>query len=104
MSITRATTASGMRRAATLDGSPRRMPGFLGFMVVPLIAVLIVVDAVNGGGSPPTVRSVAAILVWWTILMAFAFLGGPRARVRPAALACAGLLLVFALLAGLSVA
>jgi hypothetical protein len=76
----------------------------LSFMVGPLIAVLIVVDAVNGGGSPPAVRSVAAILVWWSILMGVAFGIGPRACVRPAALACAGLLLAFALLAGFSIA
>ncbi len=37
--------------------------------LVPLIASLIVVDALLGGGSPPEVRSVAAILVWWAVLV-----------------------------------
>lgn len=104
MSTTRATTASGTRPAAGMNGNPRRMPGFVSFMVVPLLAVPIVVDAVNGGGSPPAVRSVAAILVWWAILMGVAFGLGPRGQVRPAALACGGLLLAFALLAGISIA
>ena len=105
MSTTRATTASGMRRTAAVEGSPRRRLGsVLRFMLSPLIAVLIVVDAVNGGGSPPAARSVAAILVWWAILMGIAFSLGPRERIPRIALACVGLLLAFALLAGISMA
>jgi hypothetical protein len=72
------------------------------FTLGPLIAFLIVLDAVNGGGSPSAARSVAAILVWWGLLIALAFGIGPRARVPVPAVACAGLLVAFALLAGLS--
>jgi hypothetical protein len=105
MSTTRATTASELRRTGAVEGSPRRrFDSVLRVMLSPLIAVVIVVDAVNGGGSPPAARSVAAILVWWAILMAVAFSLGPRHRVPRAALACAVLLLAFALLAGISMA
>ena len=72
------------------------------FIVSPLIAVLIVLDAVNGGGSSANARSVAAILVWWAILMGVAFSIGPRSRPPRAATVCAGLLLAFAVLAGFS--
>jgi O-Antigen ligase len=72
------------------------------FIVSPLIAILIVVDAVNGGGSSANARSVAAILVWWAILTGVAFSVGPRARVPRAAVVCAALLLAFAVLAGIS--
>jgi hypothetical protein len=71
-------------------------------IVSPLIALLIVLDTVSSGGAPVDVRSVAAILVWWAVLMAVAFSIGPRATVPRVALACAGLLLAFALLVGIS--
>src|SRR3954451_16029954 len=102
MSIASATRASGRRHAAR-GGSWRPGLGWLlRYMLVPLVASLIVVDATDGGGAPPAARSVAAILVWWGLLMALAFSLGPRGRVRPAAIACAGLMLAFALLDGIS--
>jgi hypothetical protein len=61
-----------------------------------------VVAAVAGGGSSPTARSVAAILVWWGILATVALGLTPRAPVPRAAVACAGLLAALALLALLS--
>jgi hypothetical protein len=61
-----------------------------------------VVAAVAGGGSSPTARSVAAILVWWGILATVALGLAPRAPVPRAAVACAGLLAALALLALLS--
>ncbi|HMJ97272.1 MAG TPA: O-antigen ligase family protein [Thermoleophilaceae bacterium] len=70
---------------------------------VVLIASLIVVDAVLGGQSPSAVRSVAAILVWWGILVAVAFDLAPRAAVPRAALACTGLLVLFGLFTALSI-
>src|SRR3954451_16105337 len=104
MSIASATRASGRRHAAR-GGSWRPGLGWLlRYMLVPLVASLIVLDDTDGGGAPPAARSVAAILVWWGLLMALAFSLGPRGRVRPAALACAGLMLALALQAGLSIA
>src|SRR4051812_42735433 len=102
MSTTNASTATGMRVNARPEGPRRRWPDLLRFTLGPLIAFLIVLDAVNGGGSPLAARSVAALLVWWGLLVAMAFGLGPRAPVPRIALACAGLLLAFALLAGLS--
>jgi O-antigen ligase len=102
MSATKARAAGRTRRLAAVDG-PRNLPGSLvRFTLAPLIACLILVDALNGGGSTTTARSVAAILVWWAILMTVAFSIGPRAPVGRSALACVGLLLAFALLAALS--
>ena len=72
------------------------------FALVPLIASLIVVDALLGGGAPPEVRSVAAILLWWGVLGAVAFSLAPRAPVPRAALACAALLAAFAVFMALS--
>ncbi|HEY0633519.1 MAG TPA: O-antigen ligase family protein [Thermoleophilaceae bacterium] len=91
-----------MRRSAALEGPRRRWPDLLRFTLGPLIAFLVVLDAVNGGGSPAAVRSVAAVLVWWGLLVAIAFSLGPRAPVPRVAIACAALLLLFALLTGLS--
>jgi hypothetical protein len=91
-----------MRLNAGPEGPRRRWPDLLRFTLGPLIAFLLVLDAVNGGGSPLAARSVAALLVWWGLLLAIAFGLGPRAHVPRIALACAGLLLAFALLAGLS--
>jgi hypothetical protein len=91
-----------MRRAARSEGPRRRWPDLLRFTLAPFIAFLIVLDAVNGGGSPLAVRSVAALLVWWGLLTALAFGLGPRAPVPRTALLCAGLLIALALLAGLS--
>jgi hypothetical protein len=65
---------------------------------------LIVLDAVIGGGSSPDARSVAAILVWWAILMGIAFSIAPRAPVPRAAVVTAALLGSFALLAAFSIA
>src|SRR4051812_32075632 len=104
MSTTNASTATGMRVNARPEGPRRRWPDLLRFTLGPLIAFLIVLDAVNGGGSPPAVRSVAALLVWWGLLMGVAFSLGPLARVPRIAVACAGLLLAFALLAAISMA
>jgi hypothetical protein len=70
--------------------------------VVILIASLIVVEAVNGGGSSPAARSVAAIFVWWAILGAVAFSLAPRATIPRAAVACAGLLAALGTFAALS--
>jgi hypothetical protein len=70
--------------------------------VVGLIASLIVVEAVNGSGSSPAARSVAAILVWWTLLGAVAFSLAPRAPIPRAAIACAALLAALGLFAALS--
>src|SRR5689334_4281594 len=58
MSTTNATTATGMRLNARPEGPRRRWPGVLRFTLGPLIAFLIVLDAVNGGGSPLAARSV----------------------------------------------
>jgi O-antigen ligase len=70
--------------------------------MVVLIASLIVVEAVNGSGSSPAARSVAAILVWWALLGAVAFSLAPREPIPRAAIACAGLLGALALFAALS--
>jgi O-Antigen ligase len=102
MSTTNASTATGMRLNARPEGPRRRWLDLLRFTLGPLIAFLVVLDAVNGGGSPLAVRSVAALLVWWGLFVAMAFGLGPRAPVPRIALACAGLLIAFALLAGLS--
>src|SRR4051812_49983330 len=92
MSTTRASTVTDMRETAAVDGPRRRWPDLLRFTLGPLIAFLIVLDAVNGGGSPPSVRSVAALLVWWGLLMGAAFSLGPLARVPRIAVACGGVL------------
>ena len=68
-----------------------------------LIASLIVVVAVLGGRSPSAVRSVAAILVWWGVLVAVAFDLAPRAAIPRAALACTALLVAFGLFTALSI-
>src|SRR4051794_38696912 len=102
MSTTNVSTVTGMRRDAPPEEPRRRWPDLVRFTLSPLIAFLIVLDAVNGGGSPLAVRSVAALLVWWGLLVAVAFGLGPRAPLPRIALACAGLLIAFALLAGLS--
>jgi O-Antigen ligase len=104
MSTTRASTVTGMRESAAVDGPRRKWPDLLRFTLGPVIAFLIVLDAVNGGGSPPSVRSVAALLVWWGLLMGAAFSLGPLARVPRIAVACAGLLLALALFTALSMA
>jgi hypothetical protein len=93
-----------MRETAAVDGPRRRWPDLLRFTLGPLVAFLIVLDAVNGGGSPPSVRSVAALLVWWGLLMGAAFSLGPLARVPRIAVACGGLLLALALFTALSMA
>ncbi|HEV7846236.1 MAG TPA: O-antigen ligase family protein [Thermoleophilaceae bacterium] len=58
--------------------------------------------AVLGGRSPAAVRSVAAILVWWGVLVAVAFDLAPRAVIPRPAFACVGLLAAFALFTALS--
>ena len=73
-------------------------------MLVPVIASLIVLEAVIGGGSSPEARSVAAILVWWAILVGIAFSLAPRARIPRPAIATALLLGLFALLTAISIA
>src|SRR4051794_41685332 len=93
MSTTRASTVTEMRETASVDGPRRKWPDLLGFTLGPLIAFLIVLDAMNGGGSPPSVRSVAALLVWWGLLMGAAFSLGPLARVPRIALVCGGVVL-----------
>src|SRR4051812_46341894 len=102
MSTTNASTATGTRRIEVPEGPRRRWADLLRFTLGPLIAFLIVLDAVNGGGSPPAVRSLAALLVWWGLLAAIAFGLGPRAQVPRIAVVSAGLLLAFAVLAGIS--
>ncbi len=61
------------------------------------------VVAVLGGESPSALRSVAAILVCWGILVAVAFDLAPRAAIPRAALACASLLVLFGLFAAVSI-
>jgi hypothetical protein len=104
MSAMKARTAGGAGRISQGQGGRRRWADLLGFAVGPLITAAIVLDAVNGGGSPPAVRGVAAVLIWWGLLLAVVLSLGPRDRLPPIALACGGLLLAFALLAGISMA
>jgi hypothetical protein len=81
----------------------RRLPPWLRVALVPvLIACLVVVVALQDGGASPTARSVAAVLVWWTILAAAAFSLAPRHRIPRAAVVCAALLLAFGVFSGLS--
>lgn len=74
----------------------------LPFTLAPLVALLIVVLALDEAGAALTSRSVAGILVWWGLLMAAAFSLIPRAHVPRIAVVCAGLLTGLALLALLS--
>lgn len=67
-----------------------------------VIASLIVVLALEDGGASLIARSVAAVLVWWAILSASAFSLVPRVRLPRIAVACAVLLVAFALFSALS--
>jgi hypothetical protein len=69
---------------------------------VAVIGVVVVVVSLDDGGSPLGTRSVAAILVWWGILLGVAFSVAPRAPLRPAAVVGAGLLVAYGVLAALS--
>ena len=102
VSSTSAITGAATRAADSDRRSRRPFGSFLRFALVPLIASLVVVDALLGGGAPPEVRSVAAILVWWGVLAAVAFGLAPRAPVPRAALACAALLAAVAVFMALS--
>lgn len=62
------------------------------------------VVALADGGSSLATRSLAAIVVWWTILLAMAFSLAPRAPVSRPAVACVGLLVAFAVLSAVSIA
>jgi hypothetical protein len=67
-----------------------------------LIAVLVVLAALDGGASSLAERSLAAILVWWAILVAAAASLWPAAAIPRAALLTGGLLVAYGALAGLS--
>lgn len=105
MSSTSATTGAATRPIADSQRGPRRPLGsLLQFAPLLLIASLVVVVAVLGGRSPSALRSVAAILVWWGVLVAVAFNLAPRAAIPRAALACSGLLIAFGAFAAISIA
>jgi O-antigen ligase/polysaccharide polymerase Wzy-like membrane protein len=75
----------------------------LRLVLVPLVIGLAVsLIALQDGGASGGTRQVAAMLVWWGILIAVAFSLAPVAPVPRAATACAALLLGFAAFAGLS--
>jgi hypothetical protein len=100
-------STSAITEAATsvADGdrrSRRPLGSLMQFALVPVIASLIVVDALLGGGAPPEVRSVAAILVWWGVLAAVALSLAPRAPIPRPALVCTALLAAFGLFTALS--
>jgi hypothetical protein len=72
-------------------------------MVTLCVAAGALALALEGGAADVTVRSVAAVLILWTGLLATAFGLWPVAPVPRAALVCGGLLAAFAAFTGLSV-
>jgi tetratricopeptide (TPR) repeat protein len=96
-------TRAGATRLIDHEPTRARSSGRLWrFALVPVIASLIVVDAVTGGGSSPAAQSVAAILVWWTLLTTVAVSLAPRSLVPRSAVLSAALLGAFAALTALS--
>ena len=106
MSSTTTRTVGDTRRLRDADRRPGgRRRSLLRLAFVPVIASLIVLEAVAGGTSSSSdARSVAAILVWWALLMGLVFSLAPRAHVSRAALGTGALLALFALLTALSIA
>ena len=79
----------------------RRAP-LRGAAVTLAVAVATVGLALDGGGSPITTRSVAAIVVWWALLLAVVFAVWPVNGLPRPALACGALLAAFTAFTGLS--
>ncbi len=71
-------------------------------LMIPLLAAAVVLLAIDGGGAPVGSAGVAAVAVWWGLLLGLALSWIPRTRPPRIALVCLALLALFAALTGLS--